>query len=482
MAGNKICFAGLLALAFFSIAACSNKAENNAPDFVAYSWSPVPDNHANIIPFHWLQSADTVNMQAQISDAVRATQAMPQGHRVLFSWDIHRSMSFQENGDFLYTASGEVAGCNSENGFKPYRSLWWDNGIEKVRRYFTDFFKLYRQAGGELDVFVLDFEQGFSYWHLVDLVEKNYSCGLDHYLDAMQNDSRFSQVRDSVAINDLKSIKLWYENDDHLRWQAFAWAHLASYIDRAIYGPLRDYFPNADFSNYGYYYQSSRFDLPDIHGTYTHRYTDGIHVGTHQSREIYGWMNLPAGTVLEGMEYSATPFNAFRFAVNKVRAMLLSSAVPVSPWVGYKGFDQSHLKDNDFYQELIYHILLSGVDYLLYWNPSQQADYSSEDDRLLNQLIGQVNGMTNNRKLSAMTRELVSWLDNLVITKAELAEHIEVWRVTADIGLSQDIGDMIIQAEPAIIKINDSVYKFDSMKVWDEIKPLSDKGIWLITK
>lgn len=474
-------FTGLFSLVLISFAACSDKPENESRNFVAYSWSRVADDHSNIIPFHWLKSVDAQDMQAMVADAVKSTQAMPQGHRVLFSWDIHRSMAFQDNGDFLFTANGDVAGCNHQDGFKPYRGLWWDKGVARVREFFTEFFSLYREAGGELDVFVVDFEQGFSYWHLLDLVEKNYPCGMDHYLDAIQEDSRFSKVKDAVALEDLKSIQLWFKNDDHLKWSAFVWTHLAKYIDSAIYQPLRDYYPNADFSNYGYYYQSSEFDLPDIHGSNTHRYTNGIHVGTHQSREIYGWMNLPEGTLLEGIDYSATPFNAFRFALNKLRAMLLSSPVPVSPWVAYKGFSYSHLKDNDFYQELIFHMLLSGIDYLLYWNPAQQADYSKDDDRLLNQLMDQVNALVNNRKLSYMTEELVSWLDDIVITKAKLAHEIELWRVSANIGINEQINDMVIQADPLKIKINGSVYKFDSMKLLDEGDALSDKGLWLIS-
>ena len=474
-------FTILFTLYLISFTAYSDTSDNENRKFVAYSWSQGSEDYTNIIPFHWLKSADAGDMQALVADSVKATQSMPQGHRVLFSWDIHRSISFQNNGDFLYTENGEVAGCNNENGFRPYRSFWWDNGVAQVSQYFTDFFRLYSEAGGKLDVFVLDFEQGFSYWHLLDLVEKNYPCGLDHYLDAIQNDSRFSQVKDAIGIDDLKSIKLWYENEDHLKWSAFAWAHLAKYIDRAIYQPLRDYFPDAEFSNYGYYYQSTEFNFPDIYGTNKHRYTQGIHVGTHQSREIYGWMNLPAGTVLEGIEYAVTPFNAFRFAVNKLRAMLLSSAVPVSPWVAYKGFSYSHLNNNDFYQELIFHILLSGIDYLLYWNPAQQADYSNDNDRLLNQLLDQVNTLINDRDLNYMTDELAGWLDDIVITKAKLAKDIELWRVSANIGVNEHIDNMVVQANPAKLKINDSVYVFDSMKVLDQSESLSDKGLWLIS-
>ena len=471
----------LLALVLIGVLACSPKTDDDKLNFVAYSWSPVENQLTSILPFHWLKSSDTDNMRQFVAEAVKATQAMPPGHRVLFSWDIHRMMMLNNNGDFLFAANGDVAGCNSEQGFMPYRSLWLDKGVAKVKDYFDEFFRRYYEAGGVVDVFVLDYEQGYSYWHLLDLVEKNYPCGLDHYLDAIQNDPRFSAIKDTVSIEDLKSIQLWYENDDHLKWLAFTWKHLATYIDSAIYQPLKAHYPDVEFSNYGYYYQSFDYDLPDIHGSYKHRYSDGIHVGTHQSREIYGWMNLPAGSLLAGMDYSTTPFNAFRFAVNKLRAMVLSSAVPVSPWVAYKGFERGHLKDNDFYQELIFHVLLSGVDYLLYWNPAQQPDYTIADDRLLNQLISKLNILIDNRKINYLTDELVSWLDDVLITKTQLEKDLQLWRLSANIGLDEDIAQTIIQRDPAKIKINDSVYEFESMKVMDETNSLSDKGIWLIS-
>lgn len=471
----------LAALMIFNDPLHAGSTEASKRNFIAYSWSQPDQEYSNIIPFHWLKSSDAVTMEALVSKAVTATQAMPRGHRVLFSWDIHRAMSSHNNGDFLYTENGAVSGCNGEQGFRPYRSLWWDNGVQRVRHTFEEFFRLYRQAGGELDVFVLDFEQGFSYWHLVDLVEKNYSCGLDHYLDAIQADTRFSSIGQAVSIEDLKSLKRWYENDDHLRWSAYTWMHLARYIDAAIYQPLANYYPDAEFSNYGYYYQLSEFGIPDIHGADTHKYTNGVHVGSHQSREIYGWMNLPAGTRLAGAEYPVTPFNAFRFALNKLRAMLLSSPLPVSPWFAYKSFTNSHLKDNDFYQELILHSLLSGIDYLLYWNPSGQTDFSKSDDRLLSQLLSRVELLVKDGKLRYLTEELVNWLDDLVITKVVRSDGRQLWRVSADIGIDEHIRDKIIQSNPAKIRINGIVYDFHAMKVWGQGESLSDKGLWLIS-
>ena len=470
-----------LALIALGLGACSDQIESKPENFVAYSWSPTSEHTSNIIPFYWLKSSDADNLEDFVARAVEHTERMPVGHRVLFSWDIHRMMMSKDNGDFLYSTNGDVAGCNSEDGFTPYRSVWLDNGVEKVRQFFAEFFRLYSEAGGHLDVFVLDYEQGFSYWHLLDLVEKNYSCGIDHYLDAIQNDSRFADLKEVVPIEDLKSMTLWYENDDHLKWLSYVWPHLANYIDNALYQPLKMYYPDVEFSNYGYYYQQAEFDFPDIYGSDKQKYTKGIHVGTHQSRELYGWMNLPTGTALDGVEYAKTPFNALRFAVNKLRAMLLSSTMPVSPWVAYKGFDQSHLHNNDYYQELIFHTLLSGVDYLLYWNPSQQADFSDSDDRLLDQLMTQVNTLINDREIIYLTDNLVNWLDEIMITKVQLQEDVQLWRLTADIGIDETIEDLVVESSPAKIKVNDTTYTFDEMKVLPVQASMSDKGLWLIS-
>ena len=455
--------------------------EQSEQNFVAYSWSQPSQTYSNIIPFYWLKTDAMEDMQNFVLDAKRATQAMPEGHKALFSWDLHRSMAYMNHGDFLFTPQGSVAGCNSHNGFKPYRSLWWDNGVAHVQQLFDDFFSHYKQIGGELDVFVLDFEQGFSYWHLVDLVEKEYECGLDDYFYALMNDTRYQDVEKASGIEDLQSLKLWYENDDHLIWAAYTWKHLANYINQAIYVPLEKYFPEADLSNYGYYYQSEGFDFPDIHGYNRHQYTDGIHIGTHQSRELYGWMSLPTGYKLEGVEYPNTAFNSFRFALNKLRAMLLSSDLPVSPWVAYKGFENSQINDNDFYQELIFHSLLSGVDYLLYWNPSQQSDFSPHNDQLFNSLLERVNRLIAGQNVEFMLDGLAGWLDDLLVTKVRLANGSELWRVSANLALDEAIQSTVVQSNPASLRVNQTRYDFDSMRIFDEMQPLSDKGLWLIS-
>ena len=448
---------------------------------MAYSWSKIDSKHTNIIPFYWLREEGFQDLERLVEDAKAATEEHPVGHRSLFSWDIHRAMSYQINGDFLYTKNGDVAGCNGEDGFIPYRSLWWDNGVEVVRQRFEKFFKAYADIGGKLDVFVLDFEQGFSYWHLKDLADNNYSCGIDAYLDAIQNDSRFTDWREELGFDDLKTLNKWYENDDDLKWSALVWKHLARYIDEAIYQPLKKYFPDADFSNYGYYYQKPAMNLPSIHGTYRHKFTEGTHVGTHQSREIYGWVDLPSQVKLAGKLYPSTPYNAFRFALNKLRAMSLSSEIPVSPWVAYKGFSNSHIYNNDYYQELILHTLLTGVDYLLYWNPFEIKDYSIDDDRLLNQLIQQVNDLIGQQMVSIETTELAHWLDDILLTKIKLEGGSRLWRLTANLDVDQNISDTIISSKPAKLKIKGSEFIFNDMMILEVDNDISDKGLWLIS-
>ncbi len=472
----KVIFLLLICLLF---SACEQEHEPN--NFVAYSWSETTPQEQNIIPFYWLRADNFHDLDRLVAQAKAATDAMPQGHRALFSWDIHRSMAYQRNGDFLYTEQGDIAGCNSEAGFKPYRSLWWDNGVQFVRQRFERFFKAYSDAGGELDVFVLDFEQGFSYWHLRELAENSYaSCGLDAYLDAIQNDKRFSHWRERLGFDDLKTLNQWYENDNHLKWSALVWEHLAAYIEQAVYQPMKKYFPQADFSNYGYYYQQSELNFPDIHGYYRHKYTDGIHVGTHQSREIYGWVDLPTQIKLADRPYPVTPYNAFRFAVNKLRAMLVSSEVPISPWVAYKGFSNGHLHNNDYYQELIFHILLSGVDYLLYWNPAELKDFEPDNNRLLNDLIQQVNSLINSRNIRFETSELANWFDQLLITKIKLADGQQLWRVTANLEADEKIADHIVAEKPLRLNVKGLDYDFAGMQLLKVNQELSSKGLWLV--
>ena len=138
---------------------------------------------------------DLSDREAMLSRAKEATDAMPEGHRVLISWDLHRDMAWHPD-DVLRDADGNVAGCREEESgaFIPYRSVWWDHGVARAATRLDNWFREYKEKGGRVDVVVVDFEQGLSYWHLLGLAQREYPCGLEAYLDAIEADPRFPEL------------------------------------------------------------------------------------------------------------------------------------------------------------------------------------------------------------------------------------------------------------------------------------------------
>lgn len=89
----------------------------------------------------------------------------------------------------------------------------------------------------------------------------------------------------------LETLPTWDLNNDDPRiaiWNAVLEGERAGYLDRAVYQPIRQYFPNADFSNYGNFHHSRTLPIGEFS-----RFTEssqgiGTVVGTHQSIPIYG--------------------------------------------------------------------------------------------------------------------------------------------------------------------------------------------------
>jgi len=126
-------------------------------------------------------------------------------------------------------------------------------------------------------------------------------------------------------------------------------------------------------------------------------------------------------------------------------------------------------------------MLLSGNDYLLYWNPIDQKDFSSVDDKLLDQLIGQVNELIQGRRINFEMTELANWLDDVLLTKVEFDDGEKLWRLTADLAGDKKLSEFIVNTDPARIELEGLEFEFSGMRILSLDNPLSDKGMWLVS-
>jgi hypothetical protein len=437
--------------------------------FVAYAWHGERGKHDNIIPLYWLIRGRLDPMQTKA-----ATDAMPPGHRVLFSWDLHNGLA-RHREDNCRDADGKLT---------RHQGIWWDHGTAEIAQRFDDFFRRYREVGGEVDALVLDFEEGMSNWSLRRDTNRYH---------AIMADPRFEPVAARLGFRDLMTVMDWQaqggkEREHYRIWNALMEERAADYVRRAIYEPIRKHFPNIKMSNWESSYNASQYACPDRNGYQHSRHSAGVHVGTHQSVNLYCWLgNLRRVVMPGGAEpYGAGPFEAFRLSVNSMRTMVLSSNVPAWPWISHKRFKESWVRESDLYQELIFHAGLCGPDQFLYWNPrpnrpgqNLQEHGDEAQDQLLSECLSELDELVGTADRKRLVQNLAGWYDDFVLTGMSAGGRT-VWRFTPKLLANQKREDVLHSKAPVTFRTAQKEIRFSEGTVHARDRELSDQGYWII--
>ena len=474
------------------VVSSKDSREQPCKPFVAYSWRPNPDGHSNIIPFYWLMNDRDL---ADSSKAIAALNAMPEGHRVLFSWDAHRDMPFHPE-DYCRTVDGKLTDMPG---------VWWEKGAARVAERFDRFFREFKAQGGHLDALILDHEVGLKNWSMGNKKGR---------YEAVMEDSRFRPLSEQLGFSDLKLVENWRGSKDFRKWNALMSERTAAYNDEAIFVPIRKHFPNLKMSNWECFYNSAEWRCPDINGQQHSESGPRRHVGTHQSLNLYGgihslrfntFVNGEFTTKGVGPRYEQTPFNAFRLAANRMRTSVLSSDVPVWPWISHKRYPDSLVRDSDLYQEIILHAGLCGADNFLLWNPDawrknqKPEDFNTPEQielvsRCLLELDSVVGGVSTADDSVAVTsvseparkstrrtliERLAEWYGDYVLTGMRVGDR-DVWRLTPRIKLDAPVESVIVEPSPPRFRIGTSEISFPKGEIHTPQSPVSDRGIWVI--
>ena len=439
-------------------------AKPDAPVIMAYAWSGEPGLFNNIVPFVWIDK----NTEKDPSALAARTLAQPEGHRAMSCREMHRNIGSDPD-DVCRDAQGNPTA---------YRSVWWDHGVEKVRARFDAFFKAFKEAGGQVDVFALDYEQGVTNWHL-----RNDPA----HFAAIQNDPRFPEVAKILGFDDLVGTVAKYQgSQNYLKWNALMNERRAADLNRAVYEPIRKYFPNVKFSNYGDFHTSPKIEVPEINNHKAYLFGTGTHVGTHQSSELYGRDGQINKRKLDGENiYEATPFNMFLYEMNRMRSMAASSTVPIQPWVAFKPFNESPFKDSDYYQESLFHIGLTGADAFLLWNPrlwskkQKPEDWGNEEtDRLASQLLHQLDGLVGVPNRKTLTTSFIPWNSDYLLSGMNAGER-SIWRFTPKLAAGDVASKCVVSLEPATFEVGKSRIVIPGGRVIAPEPVLSSAGVWV---
>ena len=398
-----------------------------APEIHAYAWSPIPEDCRHITRFVWF------NKSSQPADVAAETRTKPEGRRALFSWDMHRDLLTNPE-DVCRTADGQPT---------EFRGVWPEHGIATNQERFTQFFHAFKEAGGQMDWFVLDFEGGYSNWHLGGGEAK------EPMWRAIQNDPRFPDLAKKLGFDDLMTVCYWPGKSNYLKWNAVMGGVIDAALQQAIFEPAATLFPGLHGSNYGGEQIDQDQAVPDLNGHRQWRETELM--GTHNAPSLYTTIGQLGDRMLDGEQpYGRTPLAGLRLALNRVRAIQRCSDKPISPWIAWQRYagdgenrPPATVGKTPYYQELVYHLALAGCDTFLFWNPHPWRDNqdpeslsTAKDEHLLDDLLDDLNQRLAGETRECVTTEAVRWNAMILATGLRVDDHI-VWRITVPEGTTE---------------------------------------------
>lgn len=278
-------------------------------------------------------------------------------------------------------------------------TIYFEEGVEKLKKIFTEFIKIYAEIGGKLDGIVLDVEYVETYsWYLYS---KQYTKdNPDVYKNIVANPLYQTTVRPMLVEREFK----FYENSalpeiwsaypklkgeeaqkyaiSQTVWDTVMRIRLNNYMTEAIYKPLAQYMPNVPV--YDYQSRNSYAWLKDLSDKGEHKYVAGnsVAVGVTSHHNTYGsrlsddFFTANGQPVYKtpvaynGAEFAATPFNRILWDVNLMKNMYKAANGNVSITVAEYDYSPNKTgtpSNTPFYTESIFHIgLLDPAPFSIY--------------------------------------------------------------------------------------------------------------------
>jgi|EP01047_Picozoa_sp_COSAG01_P055838 hypothetical protein len=328
----------------------------------------------------------------QVHDALKV---VPQGHKLIGTVDGESDMGGP-------TLAFERCWDQLPGG---YRGPWGDVATSMVSSRWRRWMAAYKAVGGQLDVIHVDAEwhgwyisRGFARQRSVETNQTGIwsAVASDSRWPALQtrlNDAGGAYGANFTDISDMASWPLNSTTDLRAHvWDSVMYARIAELVNVSYFEPVREHFPNVKCSNYGHIYNP-----PDALWTFMSGTSEGhppfvgsgAHVGTHQAKSFY----TPSAAIASECDVAVGPSSRMSFCWNwgtpfwerklatkpldyavlvwsttRIRGMAVASpTTPITPWlepkasVTYPWPEPSMLHDSDMYQEMVTHMILTGV-------------------------------------------------------------------------------------------------------------------------
>lgn len=309
-----------------------------------------------------------------------ALDAMPEGKRTIFWWHAYQT---------LY-AMDTITGSNGVQ----YRSIWPTNGIAWWKNYTETWFSQFHAIGGKFKRLYQDYEDGIGMWNGIRAdgaaaAPEEYAV----YTQAIMADPRFPEIAAQIGFSDISNIFDFRGHPDYTVWNAVMSARRDQHMNEAIFDVVKKYFPDVegwcdasttirpsqwsrDFNGHKGWSWLNQDDSDE---------SAGKGYATHDTIYLFNGYgeNLAIHTDVtgDGLPLGDGAFKALLFMMEGVRAKLRSTNRPWVPLMAYEHFSynyagdltQSNVHGTPYYQEVVFHALLTGADIIEYWNPSSGA-------------------------------------------------------------------------------------------------------------
>lgn len=464
------------------------------PHYMAYRW-PVPDDdygHSNIKVMVPIQLYQTQNPDQYAPGIKAQLDALPVSDRVIFiHYGFLNSAMISHRTNYVWLDGSPTTG-----------------GPTYIAAQLSAMFSKLSELGAKVDYVVSDYEHSLECWSgspdMADLTANEW--------DQITTDTRYSQsggLKDQLTSKgfqfDPTKPDLYYVynrpgpapyNNDYWYWNEVMGEWMRENVRTAIYVPVKTYYPNAIYSNYGYRYKHAANQIPDTNGNrwYVTNHDPSGSPTDASAFPAYGTLGqitiagkAPAGYTLSST-YAKTGFNGLQYDQYVLRDSFIEQK-DMMPWVANKDYTASTatFTNNDYYAENIYHTSLMAPGKFLYWF---QTTNLSAQDQILSDILSEVDEVTQGTGERSLVKSTdlntAMWNKRYILTGMEVIRAdggYNLWRITPDDNYIASLSAFQTSSIPPIFTINGKTITFPSgstiLTSGTDYTSHSNSGLWL---
>ena len=460
----------------------------------AITWNPTPGGGkylAEAPRVAWFCGSPDYFCSADVDAIAAKLMAQPAGSRALI-FGLGGAPDYASTFD----RHAEDKCRTATNVLTEFPCPWFDHGAQWLGGLVEPLFAALAKKGVPIDALLLDAEVGLANWTV--LAEYKSLPERTAYWNALEADPRMAPVLAAAGIaTPLHTyVEQFGSSKDYLKWNAAMDDIVQGYIAKALATTFGKHFPKAEISNYGAYRYNASLDVPDYNGHHPHLFGDGTVVGTHQSREVYGWIEQLAGDeIAPGVALEVRPYDSLLYAVNHLRVMPLAApTIPFHSWIAarsYKGDGLTSekvsvigLADTDLWQELVFHNALAGGTRIAHWNVAfdlNDAALVASDIAAARQALEELNALAACADRATLIDGLAAWDAPFIVSGLRLEDH-ELWRVTPNLDgpTAPAIEATLVSKDPASFAVGERSVTFTAGRVYEPASPASKAGFWVV--